>query len=93
MFRGRSNEKVYLYGGKLVENIVQAIARDILLNAMEKLDEAGYLVVMSIHDQLIVESKNDCSKQLTDIMASAAERYEGLPMLAEGKATAFFRKD
>lgn len=93
VFRGRSNEKVYLYGGKLVENIVQAIARDILLNAMEKLDEAGYLVVMSIHDQLIVESKSDCSKQLTDIMASAAERYEGLPMLAEGKATAFFRKD
>lgn len=91
-FRGRGGNRVKLYGGKIVENIVQGIARDILVTALDKLHHAGYSVVMHIHDEILVEAKEDCTKQISEIMAQAAENYAGLPLRAEGFACEFFRK-
>ena len=47
------------YGGKLVENIVQAVARDCLATAMLSLDNAGYEIVFHIHDEVVIEVDQD----------------------------------
>ena len=60
-----SNES---YGGKLVENIVQAIARDCLAEALLKVAAAGYQIITHIHDELVVEvSKQDADQHLAAI--------------------------
>lgn len=52
----RRVERVQLYGGIITENIVQAIARDVLADAMIRLDEAGYTVILTVHDEVICET-------------------------------------
>lgn len=84
------------YGGKLVENIVQAIARDCLAVAMERVDAAGYRIVMHVHDEMIVDvprEDKDAPKIINDIMAQPVEWAEGLPLKGETYETDFYRKD
>ena len=52
-------ERIESYGPKFVENIVQATARDILAEAMLRLDGAGYNIVMHIHDEVVIEAPAD----------------------------------
>jgi DNA polymerase len=85
--------KVSIYGGKFAENIVQGVARDILVNALSKLQRAGYPVVMHIHDEVLAEYPKDCVDEISGILASAAEPYTGLPLRAEGFTCNFFRKE
>ncbi|MEM5767716.1 MAG: DNA polymerase, partial [Bacillota bacterium] len=54
-------ELIETYGPKLVENIVQAISRDILCHAMRRLDSTGFSIVMSVHDEVVLETANDIS--------------------------------
>lgn len=82
-----------LYGGKLTENMVQGIARDILVSALGKLQEAEYPVVMHIHDEVLVEYPTECVDDIAKILASAAEPYKGLPLKAEGYQCDFFLKE
>lgn len=80
------------YGGKLVENIVQAIARDLLCNAMRKLK--GLRICMHIHDEVVIEA--DESVKLDEVckkMAEVPEWAEGLILNADGYETPFYRKD
>lgn len=83
------------YGGKLTENIVQAIARDILVEAMIKLDVAGYTIVAHVHDEIIIEhSKN--SNYLSDIsriMTSPINWGKGIPLNVKGFTTDYYKKD
>lgn len=82
------------YGGKLVENIVQAVARDILAQAMLKLDAAGYKIVFHVHDEVICEAPADASwKTMAAIMASSVPWAPGLPLNADGYSTEFYKKD
>ncbi len=84
--------RVGTYGGKLVENVVQAIARDIMAEAMLRVEEAGYDVILSIHDEIIAEfspkiknmSDEDIVKDFRTLMAKSPEWAKGCPISASG---------
>lgn len=83
------------YGGKLVENIVQAIARDCLAEAMRRLEENGYKIVMHIHDEVVI----DCPEKLADldraceIMCEPVKWADGLLLKAAGFVGDYYMKD
>jgi DNA polymerase len=85
------------YGGKFVENIVQAIARDLLADSMLRLDENGFDIVMHVHDEAICEIPEENSDELLDemcdIMGTEVPWAEGLPLVADGYVTPFYKKD
>lgn len=83
------------YGGKLVENVVQAIARDCLAAAIEHLEEAGFPVVFHVHDEVVI----DCPENRADldavvqIMTQPIPWAADLPLNADGWVGDFFKKD
>lgn len=83
------------YGGKLVENIVQAIARDCLAEAMKRLDRAGYTIVMHVHDEVVLDvpTEQDDADKITKIMSMQIQWAKGLPLKADTYETPFYRKD
>jgi DNA polymerase len=87
--------KNYTWGGKLVENIVQASARDCLAEAMLKLDQAGYKIVMHVHDEVILEmpeGKGNLAEACA-IMDEKISWADGLSLKAEGYETKYYKKD
>ncbi|WP_194752388.1 DNA polymerase [Staphylococcus chromogenes] len=85
---------VKTYGGKLVENIVQATARDLLGVSMLRLQKAGFKIVAHVHDEIIVEvdHKNDL-KEVERIMSLPVEWAEGLQLDSDGFTSEFYMKD
>lgn len=81
------------YGGKLVENIVQATARDILAEALLRIEEAGHDVVFHVHDEAIIEGAGMTIEEVNNLMAQAPEWAEGLPLNSEGYITKYYMKD
>jgi DNA polymerase I - 3''-5'' exonuclease and polymerase domains len=85
------------YGGKLTENLVQAIARDCLAHGMLKLDKAGFPIVMHIHDENIAEvpimGADKSLKRMCDIMGEPISWAPGLLLRADGYLTNYYRKD
>ena len=84
------------YGGKLVENVTQAVARDCLADAMVRVSLSGGQIVMRVHDEMIVDMPNedkDAPDKITEIMGVAPEWAEGLPLRGETYETEFYRKD
>ncbi|WP_294826037.1 DNA polymerase [uncultured Gemmiger sp.] len=85
------------YGGKLTENLTQAIGRDCLEYALDNLKQAGYRVVFHIHDEVVIERKSaDPEADLQEvrrIMSKPAPWAKGLPLNAEGWVGQFFTKD
>lgn len=88
-------ERIETYGPKLVENIVQAIARDLLAEAMINVDKKGYEIVMHVHDEIIVETPigKGSLKEVCDVMAITPEWAKGLPLRADGFECEYYRKD
>ena len=85
-------ERIRTFGGKQVENIVQAIARDILCFAMRNLSD--YRIVMHIHDEVVIEAPSSVSvKEITDKMSITPPWAEGLVLNADGYECGFYRKD
>ena len=82
------------YGGKLVENITQAIARDCLRESMLALDGAGHEQLFTVHDEIIIETKNagDLPK-VEEIMGRDLSWAPGLPLRADGFATPYYMKE
>lgn len=83
------------YGGKLVENIVQATARDCLRDAMLKLDRAGYKIVFHVHDEVVLDvpiSKGSV-EEVTEIMSEPLTWAPDLPLRAEGFECDYYQKD
>lgn len=83
------------YGGKLVENVVQAIARDCLAVAIEHLEEAGFPVVFHVHDEVVIDcpmDKADLDK-VVQLMTLPIPWAKDLPLNADGWVGDFFRKD
>lgn len=83
------------WGGKLVENIVQAFARDCLAENIIKLDKAGYRVVFHVHDEVILdEPKNRSSAQeVAALMGEPIPWASGLPLNADAYECEYYRKD
>lgn len=85
------------YGGKLVENIVQGIARDCLAEAMMRVAAQGYQIVMHVHDEMIVNVPEDNAKAALDdingLMGAPISWAPGLPLKGDGYICDFYKKD
>lgn len=83
------------YGGKLVENCIQAIARDCLAVSLERLSLAGYQTVMHVHDECILDTRKEGAsvKNACDIMGQPISWAPGLLLRAEGFQSDFYKKE
>lgn len=81
------------YGGKLVENLIQAIARDCLAESMMQLDKVGYEIAMHVHDEIIIDDEGGTLKQVQLIMSRPILWAPGLPLTSDGYECEFYRKD
>ena len=83
------------YGGKLVENITQAAARDILASSMQSIEDSGYEIVLTVHDEIIAEAPDSDkfnSDDLAALMSTPPSWAEGLPLAAAGFEAYRYRK-
>ena len=91
-------KRIETYGGKLVENCVQAIARDCLAQAIEHLEAAGLRVIFHIHDEVVIDIKpfadnDEMLAKTIEIMSRPIPWAPGLPLGADGWVGKFFKKD
>lgn len=87
-------ERIESYGPKFVENIVQAISRDILCFAMQNLDKAGFQIVMHVHDETVLEVPLGVSLQdVCTLMGKTPPWAKGLLLRADGYECNFYKKD
>ena len=87
-------ERIESYGPKFVENIVQAISRDILCYAMQRLNSMGFSIVMHIHDEVVIEASCDVlPENVCRIMSETPPWAEGLLLRADGFECEFYKKD
>ena len=86
--------RIETYGPKLVENIVQGTARDLLAEAMLRVEEKGYPIVMHCHDEIIAEVPEGTGSvdEMCEVMAVQPEWAEGLPLRADGYSCSFYQK-
>ena len=90
----RKFEEYKNYGGMQVENLSQAVSRDLIADAMIKIENAGFEVLLSVHDELIAERKigESTLKEFENIMLDTPAWAEGLPIAVEGFKSARYRK-
>lgn len=89
---GRKWERLETYSGKLVENIVQATARDLLFYSMQTLSQS--FIVGHIHDEMIIECPKDTKlEEICQQMARTPDWANGLLLRADGYACQFYKKD
>lgn len=84
--------RISTYGGKLVENITQAIARDCLREAMLAIAQAGYQQVMTVHDEIVIESDTGLDEVLA-IMRRPLSWAPGLELRGDGFVTPYYQKE
>ena len=87
-------ERIESYGPKFVENIVQALSRDILCYSMRKLDEKDFYIVMHVHDEVVLEVPIEISVQdICALMGHTPPWAQGLLLWADGFDCNFYKKD
>lgn len=91
----RKWERIETYGPKIVENIVQAVSRDLLAEAMLRLDKAGYKIAAHVHDEVICEAQEGegSVEEMCAVMTEPPEWVKGLPLKADGYECNFYMKD
>jgi DNA polymerase len=83
----RKWSRLSTYGGKLVENVCQAIARDVMADAMPSIEAAGYAITLTVHDEILTETPdtdNFSEAKLSEFMSRVPEWATGLPLAAKG---------
>lgn len=87
-------ERIDSYGPKFVENIVQAISRDLLCIALQNVHNAGFDIVMHVHDEIVVEAPMHITvEQINDLMSVSPSWAKSLILRADGFETSFYKKD
>ncbi|CAB4163657.1 DNA-directed DNA polymerase, family A, palm domain containing protein [uncultured Caudovirales phage] len=84
------------YGGKLFENICQAVARDVMAYNMPQIEAKGYEIVLSVHDELLTETPDDdgySSDELSELLAAPPAWALDMPLAAAGFETYRYKKD
>ena len=81
------------YGGKLVENVTQAVARDCLCVTMQRLEAEGFRIVAHVHDEVIIAGARGILGQVNEIMALPIKWAPDLILKGDGYETAYYRKD
>lgn len=90
----RKWERLETYGGKLFENIVQAIARDCLVVAMDRLESIGYEPVIHIHDEIVLDATSEQTlEKVKEVFAKPIDWAPGLPLSGDGFEGEYYRKD
>lgn len=92
----RKWEYLDTYGGKIFENICQAVARDILADNMHLIENAGYAIVLSIHDEVICEAPDNdqfSHSALSQLLSTVPPWAQGIPLAADGFETHRYKKD
>lgn len=93
----RKWERTPTYGGKLTENITQAVARDCLADTMLRMRDVGFIPVFHVHDEVVIEAPEDGAEnyltKLREIFAQGPEWAQGLPLKGEGYITPYYLKD
>jgi len=88
--------RIRTWGGKLTENVDQAIARDLLAHALQRYDEAGGCVIGHVHDEMIAEEDEDQAEKWLETMnqcfTTPPDWFRGLPLKAEGYVARDYRK-
>ncbi len=87
-------QRMETYSGRLTENCIQAIARDVLTSAIERLSADGYEIVMHIHDECVIEAPMDTDiNEICRLMSITPEWAPGLLLNATGYECPFYQKD
>ena len=92
----RKWSRLKTYGGKLVENACQAVARDVIAHNMNEMEWRGYKVVLTVHDEVLTETpdKPDFNVyELSNLLATNPIWARGLPLAAAGFEGYRYRKD
>lgn len=92
----RKWQRIKTYGGKIFENITQAAARDVMGYNMPIIENEGYLIVLSVHDELLTETPNTPSyshERLSELLATVPAWAAGIPLAAGGFEATRYRKD
>ena len=92
---GKSWQRVDTYGGKLVENITQAVARDLMAEAMLRIEAAGFEIILSVHDELIAEVREDSNlsvEQFEKLMSALPSWAAGCPVESKGWISKNYKK-
>ena len=90
----KKSKRLTTYGGKLVENIVQAIARDVLAQSMINLKNHGFNIVMHVHDEIVLEVEENVSsiEEVCEIMCKENKYLKGLKLKADGFESKYYKK-
>jgi DNA polymerase len=92
----RKWSRLQTYGGKLFENVCQAVARDVMAANMPEIENKGYEIVLSVHDELLTETPDTAdysSDELSELLAAVPHWAEGMPLAAAGFETYRYKKD
>lgn len=90
----RKWERISSYGGKLFENVVQAIARDVLVEGMKRVEAIDYDIVLTVYDEIVAETAEyNCVEEMIDLLTTVPHWAPGLPLAANGFETDRYRKD
>ena len=92
---GKKWERIETYSGKICENVVQAIARDVLVESMMRLHKNGYKITMHIHDEVVLEVQENVSSvdEVCRIMSITPSWAKDLPLNADGYECKFYKKE
>jgi DNA polymerase len=90
--KGGKWSRVDTYGGKLVENGTQAMARDVMAEAMLRLEEAGFPVVLTVHDEIVCTEGAERMDEFEQIMRESPKWWPSLPLDVEVQHTMRYQK-
>ncbi|MGV8846405.1 hypothetical protein [Tessaracoccus sp.] len=90
--KGHAGARIQTYGGRLTENVTQAVARDVLAESLVRLERAGFRVVGHVHDEALVETNPESLPEVEVIMCQPPSWGQDLPISAHGFVTDRYRK-